>query len=412
MTGIEKFDVVVVGAGHAGVHLASELAMHHYSGSVAVIDAEAELPYERPPLTKGFLDGSVTVQQLRFPTNFWDTPSLTAIRGETVVEIDPGRHRVATSSGSICEYGTLVWAAGGHSRRLSIPGEDAPGVHGLRSLADAEFAKKHMSGAEQYVILGGGFIGLEAAAAMRKIGIQVTVVEFLDRLLARVTSPLVSDYFLSLHRAAGVDVRLGSRAERIEVTDGTVSGVILGDGEVLPADGVLVAVGMIPNAGPLVDAGAVCANGVEVDEFGATSLPDIYAVGDCASFPLVYPPFERLRLESVQNAVDQAKNVAEQIANGTRKRYTSMPWFWSNQYETKFKMVGICRAYDNSIVRGDVASGSFSVVYLRGNRVVAIDAINAMRDYAGGRSLVGRVVDLDAIRDPSVSLTVLAKQSK
>jgi 3-phenylpropionate/trans-cinnamate dioxygenase ferredoxin reductase subunit len=171
-----------------------------------------------------------------------------------------------------------------------------------------------------------------------------------------------------------------------------------------------VAVGLAPNVGPLSDAGAICSNGVEVNEFGATSLPGVYAAGDCAFFPLAFPPFGRLRLESVQNAVDQAKNLAAGLATGTFRSYRSLPWFWSNQYSTKFKTVGVSQGYDQTVVRGDVASGSFAVVYLSGDRVVAVDTINSMRDYAGGRSLIGRRVNVAAIADPAMSLASLGRR--
>jgi 3-phenylpropionate/trans-cinnamate dioxygenase ferredoxin reductase component len=411
----DTFDVLVVGAGHAGLHLASELSAHQYQGRVGVIEAEAEAPYERPPLTKGFLDGSVSVDQLRFPGSFWDESTLRAIHSERVVAVDPERRTVSCASGAEYGYTTMVWAAGGHARQLGIEGEDAVGVHGLRSLAEAKHLKKRISDAHRYVILGGGFIGLEAAAALRKAGVEVTVVEFVDRLLARVTCPTVSDYFLRLHREAGVEVRLGARAVRFEQIDGVLSGVALDSGDVLAADGALVAVGLVPNIGPLVEAGAICGNGVEVDEFGATSLPSVYAVGDCAFFPLAYPPVERMRLESVQNAVDQAKNVAQHIVSGTPTPYRALPWFWSNQYATKFKTVGVCHGYDQTVVRGDVDSGSFAVVYLRhqieGTQVVAVDAINSMRDYAGGRSLIAKFVDVAALSDASISLASLGKSA-
>jgi 3-phenylpropionate/trans-cinnamate dioxygenase ferredoxin reductase subunit len=207
------------------------------------------------------------------------------IRDERVVASDADRHTVSTESGSEYGYRTLVWAAGGHARRLGVDGEDALGVHGLRSPADAEYAKKRMSDAKHYMVLGGGFIGLEAAAALRKAGVEVIVVEFVNRLLARVTCPRVSEYFLKLHRDAAVQVRLGARAVGFEVGGG-VSGVRLDSGEVLPTDGALVAVGLFPNVAVLAEAGAACSNGVEVDEFGRTSLLDVYAVGDCAFFPL------------------------------------------------------------------------------------------------------------------------------
>jgi 3-phenylpropionate/trans-cinnamate dioxygenase ferredoxin reductase component len=405
----DTYDVLVVGAGHAGVKMASELSAQGFDGRIGVIEAGVELPYERPPLTKGFLDGSVNADQLRFPGHFWDQSQFCSIMGEQVVDIDPERRTVTSSTAATYGYRTLVWAAGGHARRLGIDGENATGVHGLRSLAEAEYLKKQMHSSGRYVILGGGFIGLEAAAGLRRAGVEVTVVEFADRLLARVTSPAVSEYFVELHRREGVDVRLGTRAVRIETTDGVASGVVLQDGEVVAADGVLVAVGLTPNVGPLSDAGATCSNGVEVNEFGATSIPGVYAVGDCAFFPLAVPPFGRLRLESVQNAVDQAKNLAAGLATGTFRPYRSLPWFWSNQYATKFKTVGVCRGYDQAIVRGDIASGSFAVVYLSGDQVVAVDTINSMRDYAGGRSLIGARVNVAAVADPAMSLASLGR---
>jgi len=394
-----EYDVLIVGAGHAGTQVANELIGGGYPGSIGILSAELHEPYERPPLTKGFLQGKTAEVELSL---FVGGPGVSLHLGQQALGVDAVRRLVRTHDREF-RYGTLVWATGGEARRLGVSGEELAGVHALRTLDDARYAREAMRPGTAYAIIGGGFIGLESAAAFVAAGVDVTVLEAADRLLARVTSPDVSEFFLAEHRRAGVRIDLSARILGIEGADGRVTGVALGSGEVLPADRVLVGIGIVPNVAPLLDAGAAGGNGVEVDEHGATSLAGIYAVGDCSSFPFTQPPLQRLRLESIQNASEQAKSVAAAIL-GRPLPYRPVPWFWSNQYDIKFKTVGISSGYDEAVVRGNPAQRRFSVMYLRNGRALAVDSINSMKDYVDARSIVGRLLDRARLADPEARL--------
>jgi 3-phenylpropionate/trans-cinnamate dioxygenase ferredoxin reductase subunit len=291
----------------------------------------------------------------------------------------------------------LVWAAGGDARRLACPGATLPGVHVIRDKADAD-ALRHAiaAGARRAVIIGGGYIGLEAAAALDKLGCEVTVVEQLDRVLARVAGEELARFYEAEHRAHGVTIHLGAAVAGIE-GDAQVSGVRLDDGTVIACDLVVVGIGIVPAVGPLLAAGAVGSNGVEVDPFCRTSLPDVYAIGDCAAHANAYADGAVIRLESVQNAHDMAATAARAIS-GDPQPYEAVPWFWSNQYDLKLQTVGLSIGYDQTVVRGAPAERSFSVVYLKAGRVIALDCVNRTRDYAQGR----RLVEARAVIDPQV----------
>ncbi len=336
---IRTFDVLVVGGGHAGAAVAHELVSRGYEGRVGIIGAERHLPYERPPLSKAYLKGEATAESLLIrDAQFWSDSQIELILDDAVVSVDAGAHTVTTSSGDFLRYGSLVWATGGSARRLGAAGEDLSGVLTLRTLDDAAAVKECLTSAQRFVIVGGGFVGLEAASVLRGFGIEVTVLEAQERLLQRVTSPVVSDYFLRRHVAEGVDVRLEAMVTEIEGRDGHVTGVRLTDGSSIPADRVLVAVGLVPAVEPLLEAGAEGANCIVVDEYGRASLPDVYAAGDCASFPHAAHPSGRARIESIQNATEQGKLVAASIM-GEASPYDPQPWFWSNQFDIKFKTV-------------------------------------------------------------------------
>lgn len=398
------FDVLVVGGGHAGAAVAHHLVSLGYEGRVGLVSAEDHIPYERPPLSKGYLKGEVQVEGLAIrDAQFWSDAKVEMILGDAVVSIDPESHSVTTCSGAVLEYGSLVWATGGSARHLGVEGEELDGVMTLRTLDDAVAMKEILASTKRFVIVGGGFVGLEAASVLRGFGIEVTVLEAQPRLLQRVTGPVVSDYFLRRHLAEGVDVRLDAKVTAIEGADGRVTGVRLADGSIVDADAVLVAVGLVPAVGPLLEAGAQGGACVDVDSFGRTGLPDIYAAGDCTSFPYAPHPDGRARIESIQNAAEQGKAVAEAI-HGVERVYDPQPWFWSNQFDIKFKAVGLAVGYSDTLVRGDESSDSFSVVYLRGDTVVAVDAVNHMRDYVGARSAVGRRVDLRRLADSAQKL--------
>lgn len=403
---MSHYDVVVVGAGHAGTQLVFALTAGGFSGSIALIGDEVATPYERPPLTKGYLADETLSEELAFRSeSWWAGSDVERHLGTSVVAIDPDARTVTTEDGGTIGYGTLVWSAGGEARRLPVPGAELDGVHVVRKLSDAEHVKSRLASIRTAVVIGGGYIGLETAASLRKLGIRVTVVEALERLLQRVTGEDVAQYIKARHEREGVEFLLGTGVTELVGRDGHVTGVRLSTGEELPADLVVVGIGLIPNISQLADAGADVGNGVLVDELCRTSLPDVYAIGDCASFASDWVPGDRLRLESVQNANDQAKTVAHAIL-GDPQPYNALPWFWSHQYDDRLQTAGVLTGYDAAVCRGVPASGKFSVVYLRGSTVAAVDAVNNVKDYAQSKSLIGKnvVADDPRLADPAVPL--------
>ena len=382
-----RFDVVIVGAGHGGAQVAVMLRTQKFLGSIAIIGEEPELPYERPPLSKEYFAGEKEFERIQLrPAKYWDEREVTMLLGKRVVSVDPAAHHVTTDGGETIGYGKLVWATGGHPRMLPIPGGDLPGVQGVRTRADADAMKAASESAKQIVVIGGGYIGLEAAAVLNKAGKKVVLLEALDRVLARVAGADLSRFFEKEHRGHGVDLRLGVCVDAIE-GDTHVTGVRLSDGEVIPADLVIVGIGIVPAVEPLIAAGADCPNGVRVDRLCKTSLPDIYAIGDCAAHVNDFAEGAEIRLESVQNANDQANVVAKGIV-GAEAPYHAIPWFWSNQYDLKLQTAGLSTGHDQAVLRGDPANRSFSVVYLKAGRVIAIDCVNATKDYVQGRMIV------------------------
>lgn len=382
-----QFDVVIVGAGHGGAQVAVMLRTQKFAGSIAIIGEEPELPYERPPLSKEYFAGEKEFERIQLrPAKYWDEREVTMLLGKRVVSVDPAAHTVTTDDGETIGYGKLVWATGGHPRMLPIPGGDLPGVQGVRTRADADAMKAASETAGQVVVIGGGYIGLEAAAVLNKAGKKVVLLEALDRVLARVAGVDLSRFYEKEHRDHGVDLRLGVCVDAIE-GEGHVTGVRLSDGEVIPADLVIVGIGIVPAVEPLIAAGADCANGVRVDRLCKTSLPDVYAIGDCASHVNDFAEGAEIRLESVQNANDQANVVAKGIV-GDEAAYHAIPWFWSNQYDLKLQTAGLSAGHDQAVLRGDPATRSFSVVYLKAGKVIALDCVNATRDYVQGRMIV------------------------
>ena len=382
-----QFDVVIVGGGHGGAQVAVMLRTQKFAGSIAIIGDEPELPYERPPLSKEYFAGEKAFERILLrPARYWDEREVTMLLGQRVVSVDPVGHCVTTDSGATIGYGKLVWATGGAPRMLPIPGGDLPGVQGVRTKADADAMKAASETARQIVVIGGGYIGLEAAAVLRKAGKAVVLLEALDRVLARVAGVELSRFFEKEHRDHGVDLRLGVSVEAIE-GDTHATGVRFADGKVIPADLVIVGIGIVPAVEPLIAAGAKSGNGVLVDRFCKTSLPDIYAIGDCAAHANDFAEGAVIRLESVQNANDQANVVAKAIC-GDEAPYQALPWFWSNQYDLKLQTAGLSTGHDQAVLRGDVASRSFSIVYLKAGKVIALDCVNATKDYVQGRMIV------------------------
>ncbi|HEY0111520.1 MAG TPA: FAD-dependent oxidoreductase [Allosphingosinicella sp.] len=404
------FDVAIVGAGHAGAQAAIQLRQLGFSGSVGLIGAEPELPYERPPLSKEYLAGEKPFERMLIrPEAFWRERGVEIVPGTRIVEVDPLQKRLLAEGGEAFSYSALVWAAGGTPRRLRCEGGDLKGVHVIRHRSDADRIRRELAQVSRVAVVGGGYIGLEAAAVLRKLGKEVVLLEALDRVLARVAGAEISRFYEQEHRSAGVDVRLGALVEAILGANGTATGVRLQSGEEIEAQMVIVGVGIDAAVEPLLAAGAEGANGIDVDALCRTSLPDIYAVGDCAAHENRFAGGLRIRLESVQNAHDQAAAAAKAIL-GQPEPYEAMPWFWSNQYDLKLQTVGLSVGHDATVVRGRPEERSFSILYLLEGRVIALDCVNATRDYVQGRKLIleRTVVSPETLADPSVPLKSLA----
>jgi 3-phenylpropionate/trans-cinnamate dioxygenase ferredoxin reductase component len=407
---MEKADVIIVGAGHGGAQCAIALRQNGFEGTIAVIGREPEYPYERPPLSKEYFAREKTFDRLYIrPATFWAEKEVHFELGVEVTKVDPAANTVTLSNGTTMEYGKLVWATGGDPRRLSCSGAELAGVHAVRTRSDCDLLMNEVDeGTTKVVIVGGGYIGLEAAAVLSKLGLEVTLLEAMPRVLARVAGEELSAFYEKEHRDHGVDLRTGVGVECLEGDGRKVTGVKLADGEIIPAQAVIVGIGIVPAVGPLIMAGAAGANGVDVDEYCRTSLPDVYAIGDCAAFACDFAGGNVMRVESVQNANDMATCVAKAIC-GDEKPYRAFPWFWSNQYDLRLQTAGINMGYDKTVLRGDPEARSFSVVYLREGKVLALDCVNMVKDYVQGRKLVeaGAHPDLDRLADASVPLKEL-----
>lgn len=387
-----EYDVLVVGAGHAGAQFCTALRQFKFVGAIGLVGDEAEPPYERPPLSKDYLAGDKSFERILIrPEKFWGEREIDLLLGRRVVAVDPEARRVELVDGDQISFRKLVWAAGGAPRRLACAGSELQGVHYVRTRADVDRIIAQLPSTRRVAVIGGGYVGLEAAAVLAKLGKQVTVVEALDRVLARVAGEPLSRFYEAEHRAHGVDVHLGATLERIEGTGGRVTGVLLANGTAVPADMVVVGIGIVPSVEPLIAAGAKGGNGVAVNHLCQTTLPDVYAIGDCALHANDFADGAWIRVESVQNANDMAASVAKAIV-GQDQPYHAVPWFWSNQYDLRLQTVGLSAGHDQAVVRGDPATRSFSLVYLKQGRVIAVDCVNMTKDYVQARALVlGRV---------------------
>lgn len=404
-----RFDIAIVGAGHAGAQAAIQLRQLGFAGSIGLIGAEPEPPYERPPLSKEYLAGEKDfARMLVRPETLWAEREVELVLATAIAKVEPGAKSLTAEDGRAFGYGTLIWAAGGRPRRLRCEGGDLAGVHLLRSKADVDAIRAEMESADRIAVIGGGYIGLESAAVLRKQGKEVLLVEALDRVLARVAGTEISRFYEAEHRARGVDLRLGAAVAAIVGDRGRVAGVRLQDGTALAAQMVLVGIGVDAAVEPLLAAGASGANGVEVDRHCRTSLPDVYAIGDCAAHENRFAGGLRIRLESVQNAHDQAATAAKSIA-GQPEAYDCVPWFWSNQYDLRLQTVGLSIGHDSTVIRGRPEERSFSVLYLLDGRVIALDCVNATKDYVQGRKLIleRRVIEPERLADDSIPLKAL-----
>ncbi len=404
---MDRADVIIVGTGHGGAQAAIALRQNGFEGSILMIGRGHYPPYERPPLSKEYLAGGKPFERILIrPERFWADKDVTIRTGALVVEVDARAHRIMLSDDTTLEYGKLIWAAGGDPRRLPCPGGEFDCVHTVRNRTDADDIRAQVeAGGRRAVVIGGGYIGLEVAAALRGFDREVTVLEAMPHVLARVAGPELSMFYETEHRAHGVDVRLDVQVDSIEGADDKATGVKLANGEVIPTDMVVVGIGIVPAVGPLIAAGASGANGVDVDEYCRTLLEDVYAIGDCAAHANPFADGAVIRLESVQNATDMATTAAKAIC-GDKQPYNAVPWFWSNQYDLRLQTVGLSLDHDATVLRGDPAERKFSIVYLKEGRVVALDCVNNTRDYAQGRKLVEARCEADpeALADTELPL--------
>lgn len=408
----EHFDVLIVGGGHGGAQTAIALRGERFDGTIGILARENEMPYERPPLSKEYLAREKDFERLYIrPQSYWEEKSVELLLGRTVVSVSPAERQVTCSDGRVVGYRQLVWATGGEPRLLPVPGGDLRGVHVVRDRESVDAIMAQLDNVDDVVVIGGGYIGLEAAAVLTKLGKKVVLLETLERVLARVAGEDLSRFYQEYHRAHGVDVRLSAMVDAIE-GQASVHSVRLSDGESLAAQMVIVGIGINPCIAPLEKAGARTQNGVLVDSQCRSSLPDIFAIGDCAAHANRFAEGGVIRLESVQNANDMANVVAKTIC-GKEAKYESTPWFWSNQYDLRLQTVGLSLGFDQAVLRGDPQTRQFSVVYLKRGRVIALDCVNNARDYSHGRKLVeqGILVEAAEIADSGRQLREWLKAS-
>lgn len=378
--------VVIAGAGQAGSQAAASLRQEGFDGRIVLVGAEPILPYQRPPLSKAFLAGTMPVERLFVkPPAFYEKAGIQTLLGTEVAHLDAARRQVTLNDGRELDFDHLLLTTGGRPRRLECAGADHPRLHYLRTVADVERMRATLRHRARLVLIGGGYIGLEVAAVAAKLGLEVTVLESEPTVLARVACPVVARFFEDAHRQAGVRIHCSTTVTSIE-GDASLARVVTSDGQRLDADMVVAGVGLLPNVDLASAAGLSCENGIVVDEACRTSSPSILAAGDCTQHPsAVYGC--GLRLESVHNAIEQAKTAAATIC-GKTKPYRQVPWFWSDQYDLKLQTAGINRGYDQVVIRGSTQSRSFAAYYLSEGRLIAVDAINRPAEFMASKPLI------------------------
>jgi 3-phenylpropionate/trans-cinnamate dioxygenase ferredoxin reductase subunit len=400
--------IVIAGAGHAAGQVIASLQQHKFDGQVVLVGDEPYLPYQRPPLSKKFLAGEMPAERLYVkPASFYEDAGVELHLDTTIEALDRETRRLSVSNGDPIAYDALVLALGSRVRRLPVAGTDLEGVHYLRSIADVEAIRADFAKGRRLVVIGAGYIGLEVAAVARQTGLEVTVIEMEDRVMSRVVSPEISDYYQIEHANQGVKLQLSTGVEGINGKK-RVKSVTTSDGEEILADVVVIGVGIEPNTALASAAGLDVDNGILVDDHCRTSDPNIYAIGDCTMHPNgIYG--RSLRLESVHNALEQAKTAVANIC-GIDTAYNQVPWFWSDQYDLKLQIAGLSDGYDDVVIRGNPAERSFSCLYLREGRLIAVDAINAPRDFVQSKQLIadGTILDADRLADSDVTLKELA----
>lgn len=388
---------IIVGASHAAAQLAPALRQQGWEGSITIIGNEYFLPYHRPPLSKDFLSGAKSLDDLMIrPPATYEKSKIRIVLGATVDKIDRANKQIVLDDGSRADYDKLVLTTGARVRKIPIPGSDLPGVFYLRDINDVQKIKQFTGKAKNAVIIGGGYIGLETGASLRKLGMDVTVLEAMPRILQRVTAPEVSEFYARVHEEEGVKIVTEAQIEGIE-GEKDVERVVMKNGDSYPAELVIIGVGVMPNVELAEEAGLKVDNGIAVDEFAQTSDENILAAGDCTSH--YNPIYDRnIRLESVQNAVDQSTIAAKTIC-GKPEAYNALPWFWSDQFDLKLQIAGLSQGYTDVIIRGDIKnSRSFAAFYLKDGQLLAVDAVNKPQEFMIGKRLITGKIAIDATK--------------
>jgi 3-phenylpropionate/trans-cinnamate dioxygenase ferredoxin reductase subunit len=401
-------NIVIAGAGHAAGQIIASLRQLKFAGKIVLVGDEPWLPYQRPPLSKKFLAGEMAAERLFVkPPGFYDDPQIDLRLETTIVAIDRGAKELRLAEGDPIAFDKLILALGSRPKELTVPGADLDGVYYLRNIADVEAIRSTLESRRLLVVIGAGYIGLEVAAVARQRGLDVTVVEMADRVMSRVVSPEISDFYQIEHTNQGVAFRLGTGIAEL-TGKRRVKAVITSSGEEISTAFVVVGIGIEPNIELAADAGIDVDDGIVVDEHCRSSDPNIYAVGDCTRHPnSIYG--RRLRLESVHNALEQAKTAASNIC-GKEIRYAQVPWFWSDQYDLKLQIAGLSEGYDDVVIRGNPAEKSFACLYLKDRRLIAVDAVNAARDFVQSKPLIAdhALMDIEKLADAEIALKDLA----
>ncbi|MEP6343842.1 MAG: FAD-dependent oxidoreductase [Maricaulaceae bacterium] len=407
-----KRSIVIIGASHAAAQASVSLRQGGFDGAITVIGDETDLPYHRPPLSKDFLSGNKELDEILIrPASVYETANIEMKLGTRVETIDRAAKTVLTDGGETLSYDKLLLTTGARIRRLPVPGEGLDGVFYLRDTQDVRAIKAQVKAGRKAVIIGGGYIGLETAASLKKQKMDVTVLEAMPRILQRVTAPIMSEFYKKIHSEEGVNILEGVMASEIKQTDNGLS-VHTSCEQSFDADMVIIGIGVIPNIELAEAVGLDTGNGIEVNEFCQTSDPDIYAAGDVTwHLNVIYD--RHIRLESVPNATEQGKVVANHI-NGKPKPYNSLPWFWSDQFDLKLQIAGLSTGYDDIVIRGDIeGSRSFAAFYFKGETLLAVDAVNAPREFMLARMTLSKGMSLDKnlLGDTEVDLKLIKPTS-
>lgn len=407
LSGSER--IVIVGGGQAAAQACASLRLFGFAGDITLIGEEAALPYQRPPLSKAYMKGELAEERLYFkPAAWYEDQKIDTVLSVRATEIDRSAQTVSLEHGGSVAYDALIIATGSRPRALPIDGADLDGVFDLRDLSDVDRIRPRMISGQKLVIIGAGYIGLEAAAVARQLGIDVMVLEMADRVLARVTSPIMSQFFYDEHTRQGAEIRTGAMVSALKGADGKVSSAVLADGTELEADIVLVGIGILPNVELAEAAGLACSNGILTDRDARTNDPRIFAAGDCAARMLVHYG-RKGRLESVHNAIEQAKLAAAAIM-GKPRPAEDCPWFWSDQYDLKLQIAGLSQDYDETVLRGDPEARKFAVFYLQNGKLIAVDAVNSPPEFLASKKLImtGAHLAPETLSDTSKSMKEIA----